>query len=944
MTDVRPLTIAELRTLVTDGAELAKGTEIADKGGLLHLSRHENKLFADAQGSGAQPYKTQIHFGDAKVTGRCSCMAARSRPFCKHAAALLVSWARTPEAFVVAEGPPPAAPGSPGTKRATVKKGKVDREALLKKGVTQAETLLHELFQTGVSTIADDRAAQVAELATQLREAGLRRLSARTLELSALLARAAERDGSFAHDDYAELVSDMWLTVKKLEKHLAGEPLQPEHVEELVGKTWTKKDRTPIEGLRLVEVKFSQRTTPDGFLVRESRLFDLGSGEHFVERQIVPAALAKRIPPKPSHRGVVLEGATASVFPSFAPRRLDVEGATSRPTLRSSHVTEMLAHRVPSVSKAHALLAERRKDPFAPAEIPVLLAVDWVLPGHGRVRLVDETGGALFVAGGREAEEELTTALARGRCVALFGDVALDGALPSLFPVAVVVEREGVPELLPLGGDGASARTPDEARGPKWSDVAKKTGVSHAATLLGEVRDDLAELFHDGAPAVTERRVGPLASRLAELSLAKQADALRALPAASDATTVLDGLARLQTVLGIALTRLASTAPIDASRLVRIPSMPSAAIERPGETLSPDEARKREAMGAITRWERAYHVAKHYEGVSKEELVRDVERHWGDGFAAPFVIAAARDERKVAVELAVSALAQGRSKSHWSRASSRITKLTAIAILAEAKDLGGHVLLAEAAQKEPDRTIAQRAARGTGTTPWSAAKLEELTRDLASASSAFERGSAAEQLASLAAWEAVPALRASLRDRAGTVRRAAAYALALLGDTDSLDTFASWLESGDHETAKAGAWAIGTLGDSRGTGVLLGALARGFSPSVTRESLERMGSFVLGPLLDLAREQPELAKRAAVASLVQSFEDAPAVIVAWLAKPGDPAEKATVALDAASKRIAVCQEIEAWLRREHPELLDGPSKLAKLVARRVAPPRPRKAT
>ena len=119
MSDVRPVLVAELRQLVTDPAELTKGTEVADRGGLTHLSRHENKLFADAAGSGPSPYKTQLLFADAKLTGRCSCMAARTRPFCKHAAALLVSWARTPEAFVVAEAPPASPPGGPGTKRAT---------------------------------------------------------------------------------------------------------------------------------------------------------------------------------------------------------------------------------------------------------------------------------------------------------------------------------------------------------------------------------------------------------------------------------------------------------------------------------------------------------------------------------------------------------------------------------------------------------------------------------------------------------------------------------------------------------------------------------------------------------------------------------------------------------------------------------------------------------
>ena len=103
------LSLARLREIVTDAGELAKGTQVADGGGLSHLARFELKLFADAAGSGASPYKVQIVFDDSgNAKGRCSCMAARSRPFCKHAAALLVSWARGPDAFAIAESAPAA--------------------------------------------------------------------------------------------------------------------------------------------------------------------------------------------------------------------------------------------------------------------------------------------------------------------------------------------------------------------------------------------------------------------------------------------------------------------------------------------------------------------------------------------------------------------------------------------------------------------------------------------------------------------------------------------------------------------------------------------------------------------------------------------------------------------------------------------------------------------
>ncbi|MCU0685775.1 MAG: SWIM zinc finger domain-containing protein, partial [Polyangiaceae bacterium] len=44
-----------------------------------------------------------------EASARCSCPAARSRAFCKHAAAVLVAWARQPGSFAGAAAPPVAA-------------------------------------------------------------------------------------------------------------------------------------------------------------------------------------------------------------------------------------------------------------------------------------------------------------------------------------------------------------------------------------------------------------------------------------------------------------------------------------------------------------------------------------------------------------------------------------------------------------------------------------------------------------------------------------------------------------------------------------------------------------------------------------------------------------------------------------------------------------------
>src|SRR5262249_3817111 len=104
--DILRIGAVELRTFISDAGELQKGTLIFDSGGLSNLARYQSKLFCDAKGSSPAPYKVTITFNGApapEFKARCSCPAAFKRPFCKHAAALLVAWARAPESFVVSD-------------------------------------------------------------------------------------------------------------------------------------------------------------------------------------------------------------------------------------------------------------------------------------------------------------------------------------------------------------------------------------------------------------------------------------------------------------------------------------------------------------------------------------------------------------------------------------------------------------------------------------------------------------------------------------------------------------------------------------------------------------------------------------------------------------------------------------------------------------------------
>src|SRR5512133_547109 len=388
MSETRRLALADLRALVGDAAELEKGVKIFDANGLTLLSRHDARLFCEAAGSGSAPYRVSARLEeDGGMKARCSCMAARSRPVCKHAAALLVAWARAPEAFAVSDVPPPEPPASATMKKRSVKTGKTDTKALLGRGVEQAGTLVRELAVSGVASLAPGRTEAIRALALSLREARLRRLSAKTLLLADLLDEG--RRNAFDVSAYAGLVADLLLAVRKLEKHLAGEPLEDRHAEELVGKSWRKDDRTPLEGLDLVEYAFLGRETADGYVVRESRLLDTASGRHLSEKQIPPALLAQRTEPLRSHAGQRLQGARGSHYPGFPPHRLDLESPGTVAPLDPAGVRAFAERALPSSGAALTAFAEHRRDPFAPDAFPVAVRVDALLSRGGRLLAVD---------------------------------------------------------------------------------------------------------------------------------------------------------------------------------------------------------------------------------------------------------------------------------------------------------------------------------------------------------------------------------------------------------------------------------------------------------------------------------------------------------------------------------------------------------------------------
>jgi hypothetical protein len=842
--------VAELKGVVVDSDELAKGVAIVDANGLANLARYKNKLYAEAKGSGGDAYRVSLTFGDEgalDVAARCTCPAASSRDFCKHAAALLVAWARSPEAFAESDD-------SPGAARRRVRRGTASSQDLMKQGVEQVVALARDLAVTGVAAMGRDRVPVIEALGESLRTYKLRRLGARTLDLAKLLAEGVAQRSAMSTVAYAELYCDVFLTARKLQKHLSsGEPLDDRHVEELVGKTWQKTDKTPIGGLDLVEYAYLVKVTSDEFVIRESRLFDLVSGAHYSEKQIVPGFLTRRTDAKPSRAGAVRGGVRGSTYPGYPPTRLEISDLGDPRPIDHVALTRLLGAAIPDVSAALVALAEHRRDVFAPELFPVAVRVDALVARRGRLQALDANGHALHLPEDAALEAWLGDKLAGARLAALLGDVGVDAALPTLWPLAAIVERSAGYELVTVFGQTEGVRRVTLANGlmlgsPAWAEAARAAGASDVTIALAEVRQALADAFAVGLAALGSRVAEPLASRLVDLGLEKQAELLRAL-GARETEARLEDFVKLFQVLGMALVRLAGAAEVDRAALVQVPTFESVLVARPERWLHPAEIAAARAKGALDRYEAAVQTAHHYEQLPIEDLTTRIFPTWADGSASEYVARAFAGKPVEGVAAAKEALAGPYG---------RVAKMTAMRVLATVGGDQARHLLDELAAGEADAGL--RALAGValdaldrptlgaeaiyGRRAAARARVAEATHELATATTKDLRLGAVRSLAEIGDPSAVPALRrAFLSDAAQDVRRDAALALALFVDTETVPTLiaelARW-QDGERE-AKVAAAALGKLGDVRGLDALLEARAEGFAPRVVSDALAALG-------------------------------------------------------------------------------------------------------
>jgi len=102
MTDVPRLTEAKIRHWIGEPS-FGRGQRYFQQGNILNPRLQGRTLKARCLGSSPQPYRVEMHLGSEDiVAGECSCPVGAGG-HCKHAAALLLTWLRDPDAFLELE-------------------------------------------------------------------------------------------------------------------------------------------------------------------------------------------------------------------------------------------------------------------------------------------------------------------------------------------------------------------------------------------------------------------------------------------------------------------------------------------------------------------------------------------------------------------------------------------------------------------------------------------------------------------------------------------------------------------------------------------------------------------------------------------------------------------------------------------------------------------------
>lgn len=432
-----PITEEMVRGLAPDDATWDKATELAGSDRLANpgVSADGTWLLADAKGAAKEPYHVSADFVDPNSPVLRSDSPSRQSPD-KYALALLLKYARTPDAFgtreptdelvakrekkVAADERKKFGPGAPKRE----KKAAIDKQtAAQRDGLETLDRLLIDLVAGG-KWFEPERVEKIERQAKGLGDA---HLPAATHTLRRLLLLAKQK--GIGDEDRqllgADLIGQLYLIVQRGKALLDGRIPEGETaneadylVEEILGRPWPLSDLKDKgywkEGLSLLELAY-ERTDDDARQQRIeiSDLIDLDTGDIYQAVAHRPYKGLNPVPEQPSY-SAPLTIAEAAIYPGFLNRRVRWEKPAetiNRPNPEALEAAYNLA--VPDIGAVIEAFKDQLRHPLAPRDTVVLLQCEQVGRVGDRTVVLEDAAGNRVEAADRRKDFSNTANLVR---------------------------------------------------------------------------------------------------------------------------------------------------------------------------------------------------------------------------------------------------------------------------------------------------------------------------------------------------------------------------------------------------------------------------------------------------------------------------------------------------------------------------------------------------
>lgn len=367
------LTEEQISKLAPDAASEKAGRGLAVPTKWVLREYSERALWGHCQGSGKNPYQTQVDLQN--IAFKCSCP---SRKFpCKHSLGLLLLHASHPELFNRTEEPEwvkawlekRSENAEKKEKRAQEKANKpVDEKAQQRRvnerirkvndGVEELQTRLKDILRNGLLNIPEKIYTIVPEMRKRLIDAQAPGLAGMVSKLTAI-----DFDSEAWKYDLTASLSRIYLLTESYKNIESLSPEWQEEVKSLIGFTQAKEEvlsGTPVTDLWMV--LYVREEKQDKITVQYHWLYGRSSGLHALYLQFIAPGVIPEI--------TLLPGSFISAdmyfYPGVIPQRvLFKQYATSQ------EVFAPKAH--PSISAAMAAFRETvRRNPFV-TEVPMIV-------------------------------------------------------------------------------------------------------------------------------------------------------------------------------------------------------------------------------------------------------------------------------------------------------------------------------------------------------------------------------------------------------------------------------------------------------------------------------------------------------------------------------------------------------------------------------------------